>query len=55
MLFKQAALAALAEGKVTVAFRRWRRLTVRAGGTLVTPVGVLAINGVERVALGAIT
>ncbi len=55
MLFKQATLAAIAEGQVTVAFRRWRRLTVRAGGTLVTAVGVLAIDAVEKVALKAIT
>jgi hypothetical protein len=46
MLFKQATLAAIAAGRVTLAFRRWRRPTVRAGGTLVTPVGMLAIDAV---------
>ena len=55
MLFKQATLAAIAAGRVTLAFRRWRRPTVRAGGTLVTPVGMLAIDAVERVALNAIS
>jgi hypothetical protein len=34
-------------GEVTVAFRRWRRPTVRAGGTLRTRIGVLAIESVE--------
>ena len=29
-----------------VAFRRWRRPTVREGGTLTTKVGVLAIDSV---------
>jgi hypothetical protein len=32
MLFKQRFWAGLADGSVTVAFRRWRRPTVRAGG-----------------------
>jgi hypothetical protein len=36
-------------GEVTAAVRRWRRPTVRAGGTLRTPSGVLAIDSVERV------
>ena len=51
MLFRRDTLKAIAGGEVTVAFRRWRRPTVRAGGTLVTPVGVLAIDSVERIAL----
>jgi hypothetical protein len=34
-------------GEVTVAFRRWKRPTVRAGGTLQTAVGVLAIQTIE--------
>ena len=34
---------------MTLAFRRWRRPTVRAGGTLRTRVGVLAIESVELV------
>ena len=31
---------------MTLAFRRWKRPTVRAGGTLTTAVGVLAIDDV---------
>lgn len=38
-------------GEVTAAVRRWKRPTVRAGGTLRTPSGVLAIDSVERIRL----
>jgi hypothetical protein len=51
MLLKQATLAAVAEGKVTLAFRRWRKPTVRTGGTLTTSVGVLSIDSVEPIGL----
>ena len=49
MLFKAPVLKAIAEGRVDLAFRRWRKPTVKAGGTLITPVGVLAIEAVEIV------
>lgn len=49
MLLKRAVLEAIAAGRVTRVYRRWRRPTVRAGGTLRTSVGVLAIDAVERV------
>lgn len=55
MLFPKRLWDGLADGSVTVAFRYWRRPTVKAGGTLVTPAGVLAIDAVERVAMSAIT
>lgn len=42
-------------GAVTVAFRRWSKPTVRAGGTLRTAAGVLAIDALEEVTLSAIT
>jgi len=47
MLFKAAILKQIADGSVTLAFRRWRRPTVRAGGTLRTAAGVLMIEAVE--------
>ena len=47
MLFKQRFFPGLADGTVTVAFRSWRRPTVRAGGTLQTPAGLLAIDDVR--------
>jgi hypothetical protein len=49
MLFRQADLAAIAAGEVTVAFRRWKRPMAKAGGTQHTPVGLLAFDAVERV------
>lgn len=55
MLFKAPVLKAIAEGEVDLAFRRWRRPTVRAGGTLTTPVGVLAIEAIEVVEASAVT
>jgi len=55
MLFKRPFLDGIVSGKITAAFRRWTRPTVRAGGTLKTAVGVLAIDSVERVPREAIT
>jgi hypothetical protein len=55
MLFRQPLWPGLADSSVTVAFRRWRRPTVRAGGTLRTPVGVLAIDRVEVIEPADIT
>jgi hypothetical protein len=55
MLFKQRHWAGLADGSITVAFRRWRRPTVRAGGRLQTPAGVLAIDVLREVMATDIT
>lgn len=48
MLFRAAILEKIARGEVTIAFRYWRRPTVKAGGRLRTSVGELAIESVER-------
>lgn len=55
MLFKQRILDRIAVGEVTVAFRRWRRPTVRTGGRLRTPIGELAIRDVDVTTLEKIT
>lgn len=55
MLFKRRYWPGLADGSITLAFRRWERPTVRAGGTLRTPAGLLAIDAVERVHAARIT
>jgi hypothetical protein len=55
MLFSQETLRRIEAGDVTLAFRRWRRPTVRAGGTLRTGAGVLAIESIEPVAEEAIS
>ncbi len=55
MLFRQQFLDGIRDGTITVAFRRWRHPTVRAGGTLLTAVGQLGIRSVTVVAPGAIS
>lgn len=55
MLFPKAVWPGLADGSVQLAFRRWRRPTVRAGGTLRSPVGVLAIDAVDAITDDQIT
>src|SRR5688500_8604070 len=50
MLFRERFLDGIATGAVTLAFRRWVRPSVRAGGTLLTPVGQLEIVDVRRIA-----
>ena len=55
MLIKRAVLERIAAGEIDLQFRRWRRPTVRAGGTLRTAVGMLDITEVERTTLAAIT
>jgi hypothetical protein len=49
VLFPKRCWAGLEDGSVTVAFRRWKRPSVKAGGTLQTPGGQLAIDEVARV------
>jgi hypothetical protein len=51
VLFPKRVWDGLVDGSVTVAFRYWKRTTVRAGGTQMTPVGVLSIDAVERIGL----
>ena len=55
MLIRDADLRRIATGAVTVAFRRWRSATVKAGGSLRTSVGVLAIDAVDVVSQRDIT
>jgi hypothetical protein len=55
MLFRQAQWPGLTDGSITVAFRRWRRPTVRAGGTLKSPGGLLQIDEVSVIEPEGIT
>ena len=55
MLFKMDTLAAVREGRVTLALRRWKRPSVKAGGRLLTPIGELAIETVEAITLDQVT
>jgi hypothetical protein len=45
----------LADGSVTVAFRRWKRPSVRSGGTLQSPAGLLSIDEVSPITVEDIT
>lgn len=49
VLFKHNVLRGIRDGKITLAFRRWRRPTVKSGGTLLTAIGQLKILKVEAV------
>ena len=46
MLFRQDVLQGIADGRVTLAFRRWRRAPPAEGSTLRTPVGVIRLDRV---------
>ena len=55
MLFRSDILQGIAEGRVTLAFRRWRRAPPRDGSSLRTPVGVLRLDRVTVLDEGDIT
>ena len=55
MLIKRETLDAIVAGTVTLAFRRWKRPTVRAKGRLRTVVGELAVGAVDIVEEGDIS
>ena len=55
MLFDQRFLPGIADGSITLAFRRWKRPTVKTGGRLRCPVGELAIETVETISESEIT
>ena len=53
MLIRMEVLQRVKSGHVTLAFRRWRRPTVKRGGTLRTAVGILTITSLDTI--GAIS
>ena len=55
MLFEQRLWAGLADGTVTVTFRRWRRPRARVGARHRTPAGILAVDAVTEVDPAAIS
>ena len=55
MLFRKEFLEGIRAGIITLAFRRWQRPSVRAGGTLLTPIGQISIKLVESVSLSQIS
>ena len=55
MLFRRDILQGIAEGRVTLAFRRWRRAPPADGLSLRSPVGVLCLDRVTVVDEGDVT
>ncbi len=55
MLLRREVLAGIRRGTISLAFRRWKRPTVRSGGTLLTAAGQLQIAAVTAVSSAAIT
>jgi len=54
MLFRNQILAAIASGEVTLAFRRWKRPTVKAGGRVRTASGAVLIGDIAIVDMSAL-
>jgi hypothetical protein len=55
VLLRWDVLRRIESGEVYLAFRRWTRPTVKAGGHLRTRIGELAIDSVERVPVASLT
>lgn len=55
MLLRRPVLDRIVAGEVDLVFRRWKRPTVKTGGTLRTPAGMLEIVEVRRVDADSIT
>ncbi|MDX1479108.1 MAG: hypothetical protein R3301_15445 [Saprospiraceae bacterium] len=55
MLLRKETLDKIKSGEITVVFRKWKRPTVKAGGTLKTRIGVLNIESVDAIAEDEIT
>ncbi len=51
MLFKVHILKKIKSGEVTAALRKWKRPTVKKGGTLITRVGQLSIDELKKINL----
>jgi hypothetical protein len=55
MLFREDILRGIAEGRVTLAFRRWRRAPPADGSSLRSPIGVLSLDRVTVIDADDIT
>ena len=55
MILRESVLHGIRDGTITLVFRRWRRPSVRSGGTLLTAVGQLHIGDVKRIELSDIS
>ncbi|MGF1485177.1 MAG: ASCH domain-containing protein [Opitutales bacterium] len=55
MLFRNEVLQRIADGSVTLAFRRWKRASVKTGSQLKTAAGLVLIESVRHYRLDAIS
>jgi hypothetical protein len=55
VLIKRDVLERIEAGEIDLQFRRWKRPTVKAGGTLRTRIGVLRIGAIEPVRVEEVT
>lgn len=55
MLLRKGVLEDIAAGRVDLVFRKWKRPTVKGGGSLRTAIGMLEIGKVEAVRLDEIS
>ena len=55
MLFKQAHLEGIASGKVSLAFRKWKKPAVNKGSLINTSIGVVAITGIREYPISRVT
>lgn len=55
MLFRSKDLDAIFSGRCTLAFRRWKRPTVKVGGTVRTAHGLVGIDAIEPIEPEAVT
>lgn len=55
MIIRQAVLDGIRAGDITLAFRRWTRPTVKAGGTLMTAAGQLHLGAIRVVSAASIS
>ena len=55
MLIKRDVLEKIRSGEITLQFRRWRRRTVREGGTLKTKLGIMTIGAIMPISADEVT
>ena len=55
MLFKQKHLEGIKAGNISLAFRKWKKLSVNADSLIKTSVGVIKIISTKEISLGEIT
>ncbi len=55
MLIKNVILDRIKAGEISVIFRRWKKVGVKAGGTQMTQIGVLGVDDIQIVAESKIT